>query len=62
MLWWEPAAIKPLQQWAPHRGALAKYLLIAGLAGAGAIMRCISTLSGGTDTHCRHLMALVLMT
>lgn len=63
LCWQRLAAMKPVQQQVPRRGAsLAKYLLIARLARVGAVMRYISALSGGTDTRCRHLMALVLVT
>lgn len=55
--------MKPLQQWVPRcEVSLAKYLLIARLAGMGAIKRYDSALSGGTDTRHKHLMALVLVT
>lgn len=57
------AAIKPLQQWVPRCGAsLAKYLIIARLGRVDAVMRYDSALSGGTDTHYRLLIALVLVT
>ena len=55
--------MKPLQQQVPRRGAsLAKYRLIARLAGAGTVERYISALSGGTDTRRKHLMALLIVT